>query len=1355
MRSRGAIRLVILLLCSVFWSCSGGGGTTSTPTAPVPEVVSNEFVLQPTLRVLPADTPVADMQEGRLVLDGQVDVQPGQTLIKRDGTERFGVKVVSVSFEGGQTVIVTEPITLADVFLSADIQRTDVLPAETLLENMEIVTPGVTAELQPAAREQQRVDSVGAIRLNINQVLVEGRDGLSATANGVVTLALGIESDIQQRPFNPLPDRVLMAPFITLDGDVVITGKATGKFHHEVPLFTLPPTRIPGADLGVLYLEVQPTVLMVLDGDVDLDGKIRCQANLTVKAGVDYNQGNFSLVGPPPPTFTLDADTRGNSRVRVSLLATDIRVNVQPGIGDFWLKGELLSAEANCAFRADVGSFGTQISTSAVGRLSAGGRALWKNFTAFDQELYRFSLGEKFSPSPFDLDQVIVFMGDGGIWPLRDGDQFTTFKGFTTRRGEATALRANGFVSGSGFVNGSDGVADLTRECIWTSDDNSIATVGVDGVVVGRGVGRTQIRVRHPSTDVGDVVEVRVEQASLRGLEIDTTNLDGITPRVAGDEFLDVSRSRLLDVFGVFTDAARPILGPLEVEWTTDPPGLALIAPNGLLTGVLPGSVRITASNIHTGQNATFSVTVRPEPIQQFSLQPTFRSITRGQSFRVTARGTVATGMESDNVNARLRWTSTTPSIVSVTADGQVTGVGEGLGIIEVTNPEQPLSTSNPRRVVVVVGRPPVSLLNIVPPTNKLGQTTPVAPLFVGDAGRIGHRVQLTDGSVRELGNEVRWTSSNPRVITVDAAGNFRAVGPGRVTLSARVDRTGANLEFRVIGPPRGLFFEDRPLSVATTSDIAADTIRVVIVDALQQRVPDATGQINLSLLPSGSATLTGNRVMTATKGVADFTGLFVSAPGTFRLLARMNSFAQRSLPFTAIDEGRPTIVFQDQPATHMLGSRFRLQIRLENGAGEAFPNAENIPVTIRLGQSPPGATLSGVLTRDPGASGTEVFIGLTVDRVGTYTIIVSAAGVEVESAPFEAQASPTVFVANFGPPTSVDMLRANSGLTEELSFAIPSRPEDLVRLGSKLFIPLGGNTANSDKVAVVDSAVLGGGVSLLDLNPGPTLPFNRYRIAAGDDVLFVTDFANNTVNLLENHSRFGLRYLRPDTGQATATPSPLPLLGFAPTDIVYVRAASGDIDHLLITCNDSADPRIEILRYNRVTRVLSTFGVAPIPPSGARAPISLALVRDGSTGIHHVYASSDSNEVLHLTFDESLGDMVFVEGIPTLGTPTPAINGAGNSIHPFNGKLYVLQQPNFVQVFTIESDFTLTNFISVATFEVNPKSLAQVTLPDGSVEFYVTTSNHVTGYFVSDDGDLNLMNTQFTGAINPGPIVP
>lgn len=38
---------------------------------------------------------------------------------------------------------------------------------------------------------------------------------------------------------------------------------------------------------------------------------------------------------------------------------------------------------------------------------------------------------------------------------------------------------------------------------------------------------------------------------------------------------------------------------------------------------------------------------------------------------------------------------------------------------------------------------------------------------------------------------------------------------------------------------------------------------------------------------------------------------------------------------------------------------------------------------------------------------------------------------------------------------------------------------------------------------------------------------------------------------------------------------------------------------------------------------------------------------------------------------------------------------------------------------------------------------------------FYVTTSNNVSGYFVADNGELNQMNTEFTGFGSPRPIVP
>ena len=96
---------------------------------------------------------------------------------------------------------------------------------------------------------------------------------------------------------------------------------------------------------------------------------------------------------------------------------------------------------------------------------------------------------------------------------------------------------------------------------------------------------------------------------------------------------------------------------------------------------------------------------------------------------------------------------------------------------------------------------------------------TPVAPTaikiivsgqtslsVVGETSRLTAQALFTDGSVRGITGEARWTSSDPSVIAVSATGLVTAVGVGRAYVSAMYDTKSAGQTVEVLAPPLAEF---------------------------------------------------------------------------------------------------------------------------------------------------------------------------------------------------------------------------------------------------------------------------------------------------------------------------------------------------------------------------------------------------------------------------------------------------------------------------------------------------------------------------------------------------------------------
>jgi hypothetical protein len=132
-----------------------------------------------------------------------------------------------------------------------------------------------------------------------------------------------------------------------------------------------------------------------------------------------------------------------------------------------------------------------------------------------------------------------------------------------------------------------------------------------------------------------------------------------------------------------------------------------------------------------------------------------------------------------------LTWSSSNPSIATVSDSGRVTGMGPGTAEITASADGTTGSTQ------VLVAAVPVFGVAIVPPASApiAGQTTPLA-------------VVVTDRNGAPLtGRQVSWSSSAPIIGTVDQRGRLQALSPGTTTVVARSEGVADTLAVAVEAP--------------------------------------------------------------------------------------------------------------------------------------------------------------------------------------------------------------------------------------------------------------------------------------------------------------------------------------------------------------------------------------------------------------------------------------------------------------------------------------------------------------------------------------------------------------------------
>jgi trimeric autotransporter adhesin len=259
--------------------------------------------------------------------------------------------------------------------------------------------------------------------------------------------------------------------------------------------------------------------------------------------------------------------------------------------------------------------------------------------------------------------------------------------------------------------------------------------------------------------------------------------------------------AKVLDQFGnEMTD--------VEVLWESNNTTVATVTSAGVVTARAVGEARITA--ISGALRAHTTVFVVAESVATVSIDVTLPAggLVVGNSVPATAtalsaRGDTITGFATT-------WTSSAPTVATVSASGVITAVAEGASTITATIAGVSATTTVTTRLV------PVSSVVLAADTipARVGRTAQVKSTLLSAGG------DTLTASQRSL----TWASSDTTVATVSSTGVVTGVGVGTTRISLIAGSAGA-------APVVGL------LDVAVTQvpiadvEIVADTTDLVIGD--------------------------------------------------------------------------------------------------------------------------------------------------------------------------------------------------------------------------------------------------------------------------------------------------------------------------------------------------------------------------------------------------------------------------------------------------------------------------------------------------------------------------------------------
>jgi hypothetical protein len=246
----------------------------------------------------------------------------------------------------------------------------------------------------------------------------------------------------------------------------------------------------------------------------------------------------------------------------------------------------------------------------------------------------------------------------------------------------------------------------------------------------------------------------------------------------------------------------------------------------------------------------------------------------------------------------------------------------------------------------------------------------------------------------------LRWRTSNAAVATVDSlSGAVTGVGPGSAEIIATVSGDEGTATIVVDALPTPPVATHMSVTAQPGDAVAGATItpqpRVEIRNADGARVISSSASVTATLSAIvGSGSLLGTTSATAVSGVATFTDLVVSGPGTYTLTFSSDGLpTTASAPFTisAKPQVATSIGISRQPGGAVSGALLDPEpvVEVRDGSNQRVTGSTaSITVSIASGSG----SLVGTTTR-AAVDGVASFTDLRIEGAGTYRLTFASPG--------------------------------------------------------------------------------------------------------------------------------------------------------------------------------------------------------------------------------------------------------------------------------------------------------------------------------------------------------------------------
>ena len=287
---------------------------------------------------------------------------------------------------------------------------------------------------------------------------------------------------------------------------------------------------------------------------------------------------------------------------------------------------------------------------------------------------------------------------------------------------------------------------DATNKNVtWESSDPKVATVDENGKVTAVKQGTATITVKSVSNNtVTDTCEVTVTDQTFPVTGVT------LTPDKAK---LNVGETQELTAVVAPSNATNK-----TVTWESSDPDVATVK-DGVVTAVGKGTATITVTTEDGNYTAACTITVKL-PVSRVTLNETSTALVVGSTKQL-----IATVEPANADDSTVIWRSGDTNVATVDQNGNVTAVGVGSTTITAT-----AGGKNATCKITVTAKPvPIEGIALSNAEVSVGRTIQLEPVF-------------TPANTTQ--RDVKWSSSNNMIATIDANGRVRGVAEGKVTIT-------------------------------------------------------------------------------------------------------------------------------------------------------------------------------------------------------------------------------------------------------------------------------------------------------------------------------------------------------------------------------------------------------------------------------------------------------------------------------------------------------------------------------------------------------------------------------------------